>query len=228
MAEFYHHGVKGQKWGVRRYRNADGSLTSAGKKRAAQNRKKPDAYVIRKGTDFYRLSSTKDEDLKKRIYATPSTVDKRLYDELFDNLWGYDPDKMYNHVYTLTKDIKVAKGREVTDYIVKKYGDVRIKDIYKTERKVNYDNMTLDEKWSYYDNHGVYNTDYKDYKKFIRETMKKKSINDDVVKEFAKRGYDAIMDPEDYMSLEKPMILLNPHKSVKKKSTTPFYTHQED
>lgn len=36
MAEFYHHGVKGQKWGVRRYRNADGSLTPAGKKRAAK------------------------------------------------------------------------------------------------------------------------------------------------------------------------------------------------
>lgn len=31
--ELYHHGVKGMKWGVRRYQNADGTLTSAGKKR---------------------------------------------------------------------------------------------------------------------------------------------------------------------------------------------------
>ncbi len=28
-----HHGIKGMKWGVRRYQNADGTLTSAGKKR---------------------------------------------------------------------------------------------------------------------------------------------------------------------------------------------------
>lgn len=28
-----HHGVKGMKWGVRRYQNADGTLTNAGKKR---------------------------------------------------------------------------------------------------------------------------------------------------------------------------------------------------
>jgi len=29
----YHHGVKGQKWGVRRFQNPDGTLTAAGRKR---------------------------------------------------------------------------------------------------------------------------------------------------------------------------------------------------
>lgn len=32
-----HHGIKGQKWGVRRFRNRDGSLTPAGKKRRREN-----------------------------------------------------------------------------------------------------------------------------------------------------------------------------------------------
>lgn len=31
--ELYHHGILGQKWGVRRYRNKDGTLTSLGKSR---------------------------------------------------------------------------------------------------------------------------------------------------------------------------------------------------
>lgn len=35
--ELYHHGIKGQKWGIRRYQNEDGSLTSAGKDRYNEN-----------------------------------------------------------------------------------------------------------------------------------------------------------------------------------------------
>ena len=31
--ELYHHGILGQKWGVRRFQNPDGSLTAAGKRR---------------------------------------------------------------------------------------------------------------------------------------------------------------------------------------------------
>jgi len=35
--ELYHSGIKGMKWGVRRYQNKDGTLTAAGKKRRATN-----------------------------------------------------------------------------------------------------------------------------------------------------------------------------------------------
>ena len=37
--ELYHYGIKGQKWGVRRYQNKDGSLTPAGKKRRSSSDK---------------------------------------------------------------------------------------------------------------------------------------------------------------------------------------------
>lgn len=34
--ELSHHGIKGQRWGIRRFQNKDGSLTPAGKKRVAK------------------------------------------------------------------------------------------------------------------------------------------------------------------------------------------------
>lgn len=37
MNELYHYGIKGQKWGVRRYQYADGTLTPAGQKRYNQD-----------------------------------------------------------------------------------------------------------------------------------------------------------------------------------------------
>ena len=33
MNELFHHGIKGMRWGVRRYQNPDGTLTEAGKRR---------------------------------------------------------------------------------------------------------------------------------------------------------------------------------------------------
>ena len=35
--ELYHHGILGQKWGVRRFQNKDGSLTAAGKRRRSES-----------------------------------------------------------------------------------------------------------------------------------------------------------------------------------------------
>lgn len=46
MDYLIHHGIKGQKWGVRRYQNTDGSLTDAGKRRAriGKDKLEPDSY----------------------------------------------------------------------------------------------------------------------------------------------------------------------------------------
>lgn len=49
--ELYHHGIKGMKWGVRRYQNPDGTLTAAGKKKYGD----PDRKLTNYQKTMYRI-----------------------------------------------------------------------------------------------------------------------------------------------------------------------------
>lgn len=83
--ELYHHGIKGQKWGVRRYQNKDGSLTSAGNKRYARDAREQgyNKYDVESGT-YYRtskkngrsdLNSDASRYVKEDVERTKKVVD---------------------------------------------------------------------------------------------------------------------------------------------------------
>ena len=66
--ELTHWGVKGQKWGVRRFRNKDGSLTSAGKKRARARNASEDAHDdYKKAHDPKNVKTMSDKELRERL-----------------------------------------------------------------------------------------------------------------------------------------------------------------
>ena len=70
-ADLYHWGIKGMRWGVRRYQNADGSLTAAGRKRYTN----PDGSLNEKGKKYYAKERSRLIAERKVIKNTQKTND---------------------------------------------------------------------------------------------------------------------------------------------------------
>lgn len=79
--ELAHHGVLGMKWGVRRYRNADGSLTPAGKRQAARINKRYDKrqkHLDRDIDDLARNSAGVTNRKGTRQIITSQHIDRSI------------------------------------------------------------------------------------------------------------------------------------------------------
>lgn len=83
----FHHGIKGQRWGVRRFQNKDGSLTDAGRKRyqdpyvestrevvdsiaASLPRNQQKALGIKKGMTYHESMAAQGTNIVKRFMLT--------------------------------------------------------------------------------------------------------------------------------------------------------------
>ena len=86
--EIYHHGIKGQKWGVRRFQNKDGSLTPAGKERyyvdndpsTAITKNSDGSYTVPTGFKFNRVGQqTLDINKSGVLYVSYGKEDAARY-----------------------------------------------------------------------------------------------------------------------------------------------------
>ena len=86
--EIYHHGIKGQKWGVRRFQNKDGSLTLAGKERyyvdndssTAITKNSDGSYTVPTGFKFNRVGQqTLDVNKSGVLYVSYGKEDAARY-----------------------------------------------------------------------------------------------------------------------------------------------------
>lgn len=105
MSNLYleHHGIKGMKWGIRRYQNADGSYTSAGKDRyfgtTVKYNKRKNNYTVK-----YSLGNRK---VKK---GTISKEDYESIKEKSRKSAAEDAQYYFNHYKNVKiKDIKNSK-----------------------------------------------------------------------------------------------------------------------
>lgn len=75
MNQIYHHGIKGQKWGVRRFQNEDGTYTAAGKRRYSSDEESDDALKSQDWNNLYSQIQDKKKNsssLKKKLQKIDS------------------------------------------------------------------------------------------------------------------------------------------------------------
>ena len=110
--EIMHHGILGQKWGVRRYQNKDGSLTAAGKKRVGQLKDELNKLEPKKkeeGTSSSSKSKTKTTESESK--PKQKSVHEMSDNELRDRINRIDLERRYS---ALTAPQKSA-GRKLVE-----------------------------------------------------------------------------------------------------------------
>lgn len=122
--ELYHWGVKGMKWGIRRYQNKDGSLTELGRKHLAENGIRTEGNLVEKtipkGTKMYRVTPyEKDGTKSKSTYVTYLDMDRAKYKggTFVDTISGKDLNdpSVYEHEFELKTDIRIPSLKTVRD-----------------------------------------------------------------------------------------------------------------
>lgn len=140
--ELYHHGVKGMKWGVRRYQNKDGSLTNAGRKKISKQYKKQSVKVTRdlqnqqssmwvksynKTADYMngggidKFNKQQEKKYGKDYAKRDDYMDN--YQKLFNEKMNQNLNKTLNEFYSNNKNVQ--KSRDLVEkYKMTKWDDL--------------------------------------------------------------------------------------------------------
>lgn len=204
-----HHGIKGQRWGIRRYQNPDGTLTAEGKKHYGVS-DDFDGRILSKNTKFYRITNNKeDTTYGGQKYLSTNKADHKAWQKYIGDAYAKRGYETYNVKYMPVKDLKIAKATKVGEIFIEEFkkdpkvAKQMVEDTKMAKRKMNYTS----------DN----NIDLLSMN-FALQTKTGQMFIDKLLE----LGYDGIEDAHGQNTSKDPVIVFNPEQNLKKKSTTRY------
>lgn len=145
--ELYHFGIKGQKWGVRRFQNKDGSLTPAGKKRygtVGPNVKVKSKTIKEERQNLRRMYREQDPEYSESAKLRKQASDLyKKYDfdgddggggrTAADRKAGEKYMELWEKISSIEDGIDNRARKKATEAIIEKYGEKRISDMQKID-----------------------------------------------------------------------------------------------
>lgn len=204
---FAHHGILGQKWGVRRFQNKDGSLTSEGKSRYKKDENGD--FTIPKGSNIYRLSNSReDKTYDNKKYVSLNTEDHRKWQKYLGDTYNKRGQQAYNVIYESVNDLKIANYEKVGQIWLEK----KLKDPEYGKRSVDdtiFSAKSLGQKVSKDANEML-------SLNFAMQTKTGKEFIEDLMN----RGYQGVEDKHGQNVSKDPVIIFDPDKNLKRSGVT--------
>lgn len=125
-----HHGIKGQKWGVRRFQNEDGSLTEEGRKKYLAETERQ----MHTNHNLSRQYDAEKEEIKRKGWKASYYDDDELGDAM-EALYGKEVAN------ALLKEDIDSLQKTVNGYANAAYYNKRINQFIKKNSKVTYDDI---------------------------------------------------------------------------------------
>lgn len=118
-----HWGVKGMKWGVRRYQNSDGSLTPAGKKRYSDGmnfveRAKAKKKAKQRAENLKKARAVKAER-KEKLSKDKLSIKEMTDKEIQDRINRLEMEKKYASLVKESRSLQMPRGKK----FIEKYLD---------------------------------------------------------------------------------------------------------
>lgn len=126
MNELYHHGVKGMKWGIRRYQNSDGTLTAKGKKKYSESNR----YITKNG-ETVDIITSKSRVFKEKIPDANGVFKTKVSEETVHTMYAngkkvaiayldiYGNDTNLNWISTKSKQQGKGYAQTMMDHVIK-------------------------------------------------------------------------------------------------------------
>lgn len=234
-SELYHHGVKGMRWGVRRFQNRDGTLTAEGKqhllsKSSGYHEKHNDDITFKKNFKFDRVGVGGEKD-EGSTFVSYTDNDRNMYRANYDML-AVGAGEVHKLELKAIKELKIAGKKAQVEALLDYAKDKSISEVL-ASGSTNNDRVRRRKAKEYSKTLKLILKGKKDPEEILDEAFsqyveRNSQMSIELTKRLQQKGYDGVVDLWDANIAECPLYIFDRNKALKTTKSSKLTTREID